>query len=63
MAKPSIAPADPAMRRGRRCSELLVFAVLAIFVWPVVAVGVVGGWGLAVWMVQQVYGPPGPAHR
>jgi len=63
MANPSIVPADPAMQRGRRRSELLVFAVLAIFVWPVVAVGVVGGWGLAVWMVQQVYGPPGPPNR
>ncbi|HXA24851.1 MAG TPA: nitrate reductase [Acetobacteraceae bacterium] len=43
--------------------ELLVFAVLAIFVWPIVAVGVVGGWGFSVWMYQQAYGPPGPPHR
>jgi nitrate reductase NapE len=45
----------------RRRFELLVFAILAILVWPVASVGVVGGWGLAVWMYQQVYGPPGPA--
>ena len=37
--------------RHRRRLELLVFFVLAIVVWPVVAVGVVGGWGFAVWSV------------
>ncbi|HET7880965.1 MAG TPA: nitrate reductase [Acetobacteraceae bacterium] len=49
----------PSLTRGRS-PELLVFAILAVLVWPVVAVGVVGGWGFAVWMYQQVYGPPGP---
>ena len=49
--------------RPRRRLELLVFVVLAIIVWPIVAVGVVGGWGFVVWMSQQVYGPPGPPHR
>ena len=38
--------------RPRRRLELLVFVVLAIIVWPIVAVGVVGGWGFAVWMSQ-----------
>jgi len=46
-----------------RRSELLVFGLLAILVWPVIAVGVVGGWGLVVWVYQQVYGPPGPPPR
>ena len=45
---------------ARRRSELLVFALLAILIWPVVTVGIVGGWGFTVWMYQQVYGPPGP---
>jgi periplasmic nitrate reductase NapE len=40
----------------------MVFALLAIVVWPVIAVGVVGGWGFAVWMFQQFYGPHGPPH-
>ena len=43
-------------RRG----ELLTFLVLAFGIWPVVAVGVVGGYGFLVWMVQIVFGPPGP---
>jgi nitrate reductase NapE len=54
---------DATLVRSKRRVELLVFAVLAIFIWPVVAVGVVGGWGFSVWMYQQVYGPPGPSHR
>jgi periplasmic nitrate reductase NapE len=54
--------ASEAADRGARtrARELLVFAVLAVLVWPVVAVGVVGGYGFAVWMYQHIAGPPGP---
>ena len=44
----------------RKSSELLMFLVLAFGVWPIVAVGFVGGYGFLVWMVQLVLGPPGP---
>lgn len=44
----------------RRREELFVFAVIAAFIWPVIAVGVVGGYGFLVWMFQLVLGPPGP---
>lgn len=47
----------PAKTRRR---ELLAFLVLAFGIWPVVAVGVVGGYGFLVWMYQIVFGPPGP---
>jgi len=50
---------DGANRIGRR-AEFFVFAVIAAFIWPVVAVGVVGGYGFLVWMTQMVLGPPGP---
>ena len=50
---------DRAHRTGRR-AELIVFAVIAAFIWPVVAVGVVGGYGFLVWMSQVILGPPGP---
>ncbi|WP_084514035.1 periplasmic nitrate reductase, NapE protein [Salipiger mucosus] len=43
---------------GRR--ELIHFLFLAFGVWPVVAVGVVGGYGFLVWMFQLIAGPPGP---
>ena len=44
----------------RRLGELLIFLVLAFGIWPIVAVGVVGGYGFLVWMWQLVFGPPGP---
>jgi nitrate reductase NapE len=43
-------------RRG----EIVAFAILAVVIWPFVAVGVVGGYGFLVWMYQIVFGPPGP---
>ncbi|MCC6203449.1 MAG: periplasmic nitrate reductase, NapE protein [Hyphomicrobiales bacterium] len=53
--------ADPAPSRTKtRRQELLAFLLLAFGIWPVVAVGVVGGYGFLVWMYQIVYGPPGP---
>jgi len=43
--------------------ELLVFLIIVALVWPVVTVGIVGGYGFAVWMYQLVAGPPGPPKR
>jgi nitrate reductase NapE len=45
---------------GSRRRELVAFLILAFGIWPVVAVGVVGGYGFVVWMYQIVFGPPGP---
>lgn len=53
-------PAAAAPMRALRRRELLTFLVLAFGIWPVVAVGVVGGYGFLVWMWQIVFGPPGP---
>jgi nitrate reductase NapE len=50
----------PASLRRR---ELIAFLALAFGIWPVVAVGVVGGYGFLVWMLQLVFGPPGPPRR
>lgn len=38
--------------------EVLVFAFLAVVLFPIVAVGVVAGWGFIVWMWQLIAGPP-----
>ena len=46
--------------RSSRRAELFAFVVLAVLIWPVVAVGVVGGYGFVVWMSQLLLGPPGP---
>jgi nitrate reductase NapE len=43
-----------------RLREFLTFLVLALGIWPIVAVGVVGGYGFLVWMYQIITGPPGP---
>jgi periplasmic nitrate reductase NapE len=40
--------------------EILVFIFLAIVIWPIIAVGVVGSYGFLVWMYQLIAGPPGP---
>lgn len=45
-----------------RRAEILAFVTLAILIWPVLAVGIVGGYGFIVWMSQIVLGPPGPPH-
>ena len=47
---------SPATRRR----EIWAFAVLAVLIWPFLAVAVVGGYGFLVWMYQIVSGPPGP---
>ncbi|TCZ54673.1 nitrate reductase [Roseicella aquatilis] len=46
---------------SRRRLEALAFLVLAVVIWPVIAVGVVAGWGFLVWMLHLFTGPPGPA--
>lgn len=52
-------PEHGAPRSSRR-EELFAFFVLAVLIWPFIAVGVVGGYGFLVWMSQLVFGPPGP---
>lgn len=48
-------------RQVSRRRELTDFLILAFGIWPVVAVGAVGGYGFIVWMYQLIAGPPGPA--
>jgi periplasmic nitrate reductase NapE len=49
----------PGPRSSRR-AELATFLVLAVLIWPVLAVGFVGGYGFLVWIWQIIFGPPGP---
>jgi len=44
----------------RRSREFFVFLLLAVLIWPFIAVGVVAGWGFVVWMYYLFTGPPGP---
>lgn len=49
-----------AVPRPTRRQELFAFLVLAVLIWPVITVGIVGGYGFIIWMLQIVFGPPGP---
>lgn len=60
MAEENGAAAATPVPRGTFRKELITFLVLAFGIWPVVAVGVVGGFGFLVWMWQIIFGPPGP---
>jgi len=51
-------PQRQAFTSSRR-DEVLAFLILAVLIWPIVAVGTVGGYGFLIWMYQIVFGPPG----
>jgi len=51
---------DATTKTSHRSRELLTFLVLTLVVAPLLAVAVVGGYGLAVWIFQLIVGPPGP---
>ena len=59
MPQTGTSEADPGPAALRR-KELITFVVLAFAIWPLVAVAVVGGYGLLVWIWQMIFGPPGP---
>lgn len=44
--------------QGRR--ERFMFLLLAVLIWPFIAVGVVAGYGFLVWIYYMFTGPPGP---
>ena len=48
--------------KSTRRAEILAFIILAILIWPILAVCIVGGYGFLVWMSQIILGPPGPPH-
>lgn len=54
---PDAAPEQPTKR-----AEFTAFLTLAVLIWPILAVGIVGGYGFLIWMFQIVFGPPGPPH-
>ncbi len=61
----SIVPPSPAnifqeQAATTRRAEFIVFFILAVMIWPFVAVSVVGGYGFLVWIIQMMFGPPGP---
>ncbi|WP_418930363.1 periplasmic nitrate reductase, NapE protein [Gilvimarinus xylanilyticus] len=49
--------AEPDARRKRQEWRLFIFII--VFLFPILSVMVVGGYGFAVWMSQIILGPPG----
>lgn len=45
---------------GTKRREIAMFVLLAILIWPVLSIAIVGGYGFMVWMSQIILGPPGP---
>lgn len=43
-----------------RSRELVMFLFLTVVLAPMLAVAAVGGYGFIVWILQMIYGPPGP---
>lgn len=47
------------MEESTPAEERRAFIMLVVFLAPVLAVAIVGGYGFIVWMSQLVTGPPG----
>lgn len=47
----------PEQSKKRR--EWHVFIFIVVFLFPILSVMIVGGYGFAVWMSQLILGPPG----
>lgn len=52
--RPSTRPATAVSRQA----ETLMFLSLTVLVWPVIAVGIVGAYGFAIWMSQLLFHTP-----
>jgi nitrate reductase NapE len=43
---------------SRRRLELAMFVILAVLIWPLIAVGLIGAYGFVVWIGDLLFGPP-----
>ncbi len=45
-----------------KADERRAFILLVVFLAPILAVAIVGGYGFSVWFSQLIFGLPGPGH-
>lgn len=45
--------------QGKR-EETRLYIFLIVFLFPMLSVVLVSGYGFAVWIIQMIFGPPGP---
>jgi nitrate reductase NapE len=43
-----------------KAKETRLFMFLVVFLFPILSVAIVGGYGFIVWILQIFTGPPGP---
>lgn len=53
-------PEQPVNEDGDRSKEWRLFIFIVVFLFPILSVMIVGGFGFLVWMYQIIAGPPGP---
>jgi len=58
MRKSDAAPADPGTGLSKPRLELAMFLLLAVFIWPLIAVGIISAYGFVVWIGDLLFGPP-----
>lgn len=46
---------------GKR-EETRLYIFLILFLFPMLSVVLVAGYGFIVWILQMIFGPPGPIH-
>ncbi|MCF7202140.1 periplasmic nitrate reductase, NapE protein [Pseudomonas oligotrophica] len=46
---------------SRKREETRLFVFLIVFLFPLLSVLIVSGYGFIVWITQMLFGPPGPA--
>ncbi len=59
---PTDGPPGIVPEKATKRAEIVAFLMLAVLIWPVIAIGIVGGYGFLIWMSQIILGPPGPPH-
>lgn len=51
-------PAEQKKRALTRRGERRVFLFITVFLFPLLSVILVGGYGLVIWILQMIFGPP-----
>lgn len=52
-------PVETGWLRGAK-GERIVFVILAVLIWPIIAGIAIAGFGFVVWISEVLLGPPGP---
>jgi len=53
-------PNDRPVPSSKR-EETRLFVFLIVFLFPILSVLLVSSYGFAVWIIQMIFGPPGPS--